>query len=59
VRVTDDLGTTYFRGGGGGHGDVHVYRAVEEFTPAVPSEANHLVLKTYAGSVEFPLADVA
>jgi hypothetical protein len=55
VKVTDDLGTTYFRGGGGGHGDSHVWRSVEEYTPAVPDEASHLVVKTYAGSVEFPL----
>jgi hypothetical protein len=57
LSVTDDLGTRYFRGGGGGHGDSYVWRGVDEYTPAVPSDARFLVLKTYAGSVEFALPD--
>jgi hypothetical protein len=57
LSVTDDRGTRYLSGGGGGHGDPYIWRGVTEYTPAVPSDAMFLVLKTYAGSVEFALAD--
>jgi hypothetical protein len=54
LSITDDVGTSY-RHAGGSRGGLEVAHGETSFTPAVPATATHLVVSSYAGTVEVDL----
>ena len=59
IAVTDDLGTEYEGGNGGGGGVPGDYEGHSSFRPAVPAQATELTLTTGFGSMVLNMADLA